>query len=206
MATGNENLLGALVTAIQICNDESHGYTMGADMNPDTDCSGLVGYALSQNGFDVPRRWNTATMIPILDAYEGFTRYTYYSGMTLKPGDILVYDEGGGTHGHTFFYAENVTGYYDENSQNQTLLPRVRIEASSSRDQVHPGDQRKNGVGAYWEVWVHSFYEPDPTAHTWYVYRWKDEPGPIPPGPEPTPGTTPLIFIKKNRGRRVIFK
>lgn len=196
-----ENLTGALTLAQQICWNENVGYVMGADMNPNTDCSGLIGYCLSQNGFNVPRRWNTTTMIPTLQAYTGFTEYIWQPGFQWQHGDIAVYDEGGGAKGHTFFYAENVTGYTDSTGRTNTtgLLTRARIEASSSRtsgysyadgdpgtipgDVNNPntsGDYPRNGVGAYWEVWVHPFSDPS-SGHTWHIFRWGGTPPPPPP-------------------------
>lgn len=192
--TGNENLSQALTIAQSICWDETHGYTMGADMDPDTDCSGFVGYALSHAGFNVPQRWDTTTMIPTLMTYPGFAHYIWYPGMQLQHGDIFVYDEGGGANGHTFFYAENVNGYTDDTANTDTtgMLSTARIEAASSRDQPHPGDQAKNGTGAHWEVWVHPYSAPS-TSHTWHLFRWHG-------GAQPQ--LTPVqiaMFHKKNR-------
>ncbi len=110
-----EDINAAINFGIAICNDETHGYIMGASLqtSPDTDCSDFVWWCLKHNGFNVPAtRWNTASMIPYLTNYEGFTKYDYTGDdFELQHGDILVYDEGGGTHGHTFFYAEQVIGY-----------------------------------------------------------------------------------------------
>ena len=196
-----EDLSGALTLAQQICWNETVGYTMGGDMNPDTDCSGLVGYCLSQNGFSVNRRWDTGTMITALQNYPGFTEYIYSSGFQWQHGDIAVYDEGGGRYGHTFFYAENVLGYTDNTGRTNTtgLLSTARIEASSSRtsgysyadgdpgtipgDVNNPnttGDYPRNGVGAYWEVWVHPFSFSE-GGHVWHIFRWQAGPGPTPP-------------------------
>ena len=187
--TGNENLAGALALAQQICWDETHGYVMGADMNPDTDCSGLVGYALSHNGFNVNQRWDTTTMIPTLSNYPGFAHYIYSSNFTPQHGDIFVYDEGGGAYGHTFFYAENVRGYTDNtgNTTNTGTLARARIEAASSRGTPQTGDQAKDGTGAHWEVWVHPWSAPS-LSHTWHVFRW---------GGAPSPGNVPPWLMAK---------
>lgn len=179
-----EDLRGALTLAQQICWDESHGYVMGADMDPDTDCSGFIGYCLSQNGFNVPRRWNTTSMIPTLRSYSGFTEFIWSSSFQWQDGDIAVYDEGGGANGHTFFYAENVMGYLDNDSVNggssRGLLARARIEASSDRGRPQTGDQ-DNGHGMHPEVWVHPFSFSD-GGHTWHIFRWNAGPG---PGPVP---------------------
>lgn len=178
-----EDLAGALRTAQQICWDESVGYVMGANMNPDTDCSGFIGYALAQNGFNVNQRWDTTTMIPALQAYPGFTEFIYSAGFTWQHGDIAVYDEGGGANGHTFFYAENVTGYLSNdpvNGNGQTgILARARIEASSDRGRPQSGDQ-DNGYGMHPEVWVHPFSFSE-GGHVWHIFRWQGAVPPVPP-------------------------
>lgn len=183
-----ENLTGALTLAQQICWDETHGYVWGADMNPDTDCSGFVGYCLSQNGFNVPRRWDTSTMIPTLQAYTGFTEYIWQPGFQWQNGDIAVWNEWNPVtqinDGHTFFYAENVTGYVSNDPTNGDgttgLLTQARIEASSNRGRPQTGDQ-DNGYGMHPEVWVHPFSFSD-GGHTWHIFRWQGGTPPVPPG------------------------
>lgn len=190
----------AIVNACNYCWDETHGYTIGGNMNPDTDCSGLVWQALYDEGFNVGSyRFDTTTMGSVLTA-AGFTEYNYYAGFPLVHGDIVMYDEGGGLNGHAFFYGENVFGYTDDTARTNSTgtLARARIEASSSRESGYlyptdpntqpgdvnnpdaPGDHPRNGVGAYWEVWVHPFSEPG-GGHSWKVYRYQG--GPVPPAP-----------------------
>lgn len=181
--TGHENINGAVAFGRNFCFDETHGYSMTDRMLPDVDCSSFVGYCLQQNGFDVSMSWNTTTMIPTLQAYPGFTEYHFTNSYTPQHGDIFVYDEGGGANGHTFFYAENVIGYTDGNADSDAtgLLSRARVEASSSRGHTQTGDHRKNGTGAYWEVWVHPWSAPDPNEHYWHVFRWGGASGTVPP-------------------------
>lgn len=222
MPTGNEDLGGALMTALQMCWNESIGYEMGGTFNPDTDCSGFVWRALHENGFDVgASRFDTTTEYNIL-VNAGFTPLVWgIDTTTPQHGDIFMYDEGGGARGHTFFYVENVYGYSDPTARTnaKAMLQRARVEASSSRESGYeypndpdtipgdvnnpdaPGDHPRNGVGAYWEVWVHAFSGNSPVygAHTWYVFRWgTTPPGPIPPGPFP-PGNMPFWLLKKIR-------
>lgn len=211
----SENIVAAMVTAMEICWDESHGYHIGADMNPDTDCSGLIGYALSHNGFNVPRRWSTTTMFPILRAYEGFTEYLWSPDFQWRNGDIAVWDNGGGENGHTFFYCSASYGYTATGdiseggsgtyaSAEKGFISPARIEASSTRGRPQEGDQ-PNPNGCHSEVWVHRF---DPIngisndvskGRIWHVFRWKaDDPAPpIPPVP-PIPGRGyPYWLLKK---------
>ena len=47
------------------------------------------------------------------------------------------------------------TGDYDTTG----IVHKVKVEAASSRGETASGDHRKNGTGAYWEVWVHAYWE-----------------------------------------------
>lgn len=208
--TGNENLGAAITLAESICWDETVGYVMGADMNPNTDCSGLIGYVLSLNGFNVPRRWNTTSMIPTLQNYPGFTEHIYdpTMGFTFKHGDIVVYDEGGGSYGHTFFIGENLYGYtgtdWHTASSNRAVLPICKVEAAGTHNHPETGDQ-DNGYGAHTEVWVHAYsgspvYQVDngQGLHwpVWHIFRWMQAP--------PPPLMHELIisrFIRKRRNQ-----
>lgn len=178
-----EDINGAINYGVQLTHNEQIGYTMGATLanSNETDCSDFVWYCLKNNGFNVPStRWSTQTMIPYLQQYEGFTEYIYTDGFIWQHGDIAVYDEGAGANGHTFFYAENVQGFTSEDdSEGTTILNRARVEASSSHGHIGNGDSRKNGVGAYWEVWTHQFYFTT-NNHTWHIFRWNGGPPPTP--------------------------
>lgn len=217
------SIAGALISAQAFCWDESIGYTMGGNMNPDTDCSGLVWQALHDNGFNVgSSRFDTTTMGSILRA-AGFTEYRYSSSFQPQPGDIFMYDEGGLNRGHTFFYAENVRGYSDPSGRSNaiSILPHAKIEASSSRESGYqypdpgtqpgdvnnpdaPGDHPRNGTGAYWEVWVHAYDSLVYGSHTWYVYRYGG--GPEPPIPIDIEKVLLFKFNKKKKGGRTLWR
>ena len=86
--------------AIAIANDNSHGYSQSNRLgNPDYDCSSLVGSALNQAGFNVPRDIVTWTMYDKLTK-AGFKRYKI-SDVSLQRGDILW------RTGHTEIYIGN---------------------------------------------------------------------------------------------------
>lgn len=210
-----EDLNGAISQAMQICFDETHGYKIGATMNPDTDCSGLIGYCLANHGFNVNPRWDTGDMITTLSNYAGFTHYVWSPNFVLQHGDIVVYDEGGGEYGHAFIYAQNIYGYLatdDENvdtnpcSSSQGFLPQARIEASSSRKHWYPGTRdpipgdQANANGCHSEVWVHA-YAPPSTSHVWHVFRWFDSPTP----PLPISIEELLIISSRNKKRRGVI-
>lgn len=194
---GSEDLAGALSLGASICWDEEHGYVMGANMNPDTDCSGFIGYCLKNNGFNVDQRWNTTSMIPALMDYPGFQHFIYSDGFNWQHGDIAVYDEGGGINGHTFFYVENIRGYLSNDPINGDgttgILSRARMEASSDRGRSQTGDQ-DNGHGMHPEVWIHPF-SFTPGGHTWHIFRWT--------GGSPSGGSMPPWLMAKNSRYKV---
>lgn len=194
------NINDALTLAQSWCWDETHGYALGgmgyASDNYDFDCSGFVGRALHDSGFLYPATHVGTLFMDTALLSAGFMKLPYSSSFAPQHGDIFVMNHG--SHGHTFFYAENVTGYTDSSARTNTtgLLSHAKIEASSSRTTGYsyvdgdpgtiPGDINnpntsvdypRNGVGAHWEVWVHAYsvlvnrntYPND--SDTW-VYRY----------------------------------
>lgn len=78
--------------AIDIANDDSHGYSQCNRTGPDYDCSSLVYYSLLNNGYTEEQlggSWpfTTFTMTSILPNI-GFDRHDYNES-ELQPGDIL---------------------------------------------------------------------------------------------------------------------
>ncbi len=100
--------LAYLQWAIDIANDDSHGYSQcNRTGSPDYDCSSLVWYSLVDGqGFDANAMggyaFSTCGEGDILKQ-NGFKEYTYTSHADLQPGDILVRDPCG-PHGHTEIY------------------------------------------------------------------------------------------------------
>ena len=184
----SNNLAAAISQAISICWDESIGYKLGgmAQSSSDgVDCSGLVGRCLSDaGGFTYPS-YHVGTInmkTPLQNA--GFTIIPVndltWLDQNIKPGDIVVLNHLDLTGGHTFFYMEDINAYTDYTADSDTTgtVHRVKIEASSNRGHSGDGDSRKNGTGAYWEVWVHAFYQlvsgydpTDPNDEI-YIARW----------------------------------
>lgn len=98
----------ALQWAINIANDQSHGYSQSSRWgNPDYDCSSLVLSAYKKAGVDVGQATYTGNMKSEL-LKHGFSDVTssinLASGANLKPGDILMYHKNGNV-GHTALYA-----------------------------------------------------------------------------------------------------
>lgn len=221
MATGS--LQAAIDEAMRMTWDQSIGYTWGGDGNPDSngyDCSAFVLRSLYRAGFNVPaHRVGTKDMKPVLQS-AGFNIIPATSqNPAVEPGDIVVF-----THytdlahinadrGHTFFYMENVLAYTDPNaySANTGIVNKVKIEASSSRGHTASGDSKRNGNGAYWEVWTHAYAgdliyaDPndgypvnDPYVDA-YVAHWPSGLNPI----EKLFGAMLLLlFLPKNKKRR----
>ena len=78
--------------AIDIANDDSHGYSQCARTGPDYDCSSLVYYSLLNSGYTAEQLggtypFATGTMDKILTGI-GFERHDY-NPSELEPGDIL---------------------------------------------------------------------------------------------------------------------
>lgn len=173
------NIQDALNEASRMAFDETIGYTWGGDGNPDSngyDCSAFVIRCLYRAGFNVPaNRMGTFFMKPHLEraGFQIIPVTTIADLNDIKHGDIVVenhfpdstYPDGAG---HTFFYAENMVGFTDAgaDSPNTGTLAKLKIEASSTRGHTAQGDSRKNGSGAYWEVWAHAYsYLIDTTTY-----------------------------------------
>ena len=162
------DLNAAINQAMSICWDESIGYNLGGmAYSPvdGVDCSGLVGRVLHDNGFNYPSyHVGTINMQSALTT-AGF-QITMINDLNvldqiIRPGDIVVMNHLDLTGGHTFFYMENIQAYTDYNaySDNVGNVARAKVEASSTRGHTAVGDHRRDGTGAYWEVWCHAYYE-----------------------------------------------
>ena len=101
--------------AIDIANDDSHGYSQCARTGPDYDCSSLVYYSLLNSGYSESQLggsypfW-TGNMDGILTGI-GFERHNY-NASELQPGDILLVHNS--NRQHTGIYAGDgkvVQGY-----------------------------------------------------------------------------------------------
>ena len=124
--------------AVDIANDETHGYSQCARNGPDYDCSSLVYYSLLNTGYTQEElggyAFATSREFEILPQI-GFDMHSYNQS-ELQPGDILWRD------GHTGIYV----------GDGQV------VEASSSR-QSYPGMPfgycGDTGDQDGTEVWVH---------------------------------------------------
>ena len=161
------SLRDAVNEAQRMCWDESIGYTFGGDGNPNVPAH-RVGTAymksyLQTAGFNI--------LYPRTDAQ---------CNQMVEPGDIIVMNHLNGSGGHTFFYMEDIRAYtdYQAYSDNIGIVHHVRVEAQSSRGNTNRGDSRRNGTGAYWEVWCHAYwsliygYDPADPGDEVYIARW----------------------------------
>lgn len=179
------DLYAAINQAISICWDETIGYRLGGmahSSSDGVDCSGLIGRCLSDaGGFNYPTSHvGTINMKPALQL-AGFTIIPVTTVLQYpQDGDIVVMNHLDLTGGHTFFYRENIQGYTDPSADSDAvgLVQFCKVEASSDRGHSGDGDSRKNGTGAYWEVWVHAFsslyggYDPTDPNDEIYIARW----------------------------------
>lgn len=177
------DLNAAIDQAMAICWDEGYGYNLGGMAQSHAagvDCSGLIGRVLHDNGFNYPSyHVGTINMGPALIA-AGFAEYNYNSSFQMQSGDIVVMNHLDMSGGHTFFYVEDIRAYTDPSadSANIGIVHHAKVEASSTRGHTAAGDHRKNGNGAYWEVWCHAYsvlingYDWTDPGDTVRVYRY----------------------------------
>mgnify|MGYP003296222683 CR=1 FL=1 len=78
----------AIEWAVDIANDNSHGYSQSRRTGPDYDCSSLVSSAFKYGGFPVSGTLTTSTMSNSFTKAE-FTRYKK-GAVTIQRGDILL--------------------------------------------------------------------------------------------------------------------
>ena len=87
--------LGYVQWAVDIANDDSHGYSQPNRFgNPDYDCSSLVYYSFLNTGYTTDDLgtsypWTVGVSMQHLPAL-GFERHTFTSVDDLMPGDILI--------------------------------------------------------------------------------------------------------------------
>lgn len=205
------DLNAAIDQAMAICWDEGYGYRLGGmalSYADGVDCSGLIGRVLHDNGFNYPSyHVGTINMGPALIS-AGFTEYNYTSGFAMQSGDIVVMNHLDLTGGHTFFYVEDIRAYTDPyaDSANIGIVHNAKVEASSTRGHTAQGDHRKNGNGAYWEVWSHAYavlingYDWTDPGDSVKVYRY---PGGYKPGRNAAAGFMAILsgFTKTRRKR-----
>lgn len=106
-AAAKPNMETSLTWAVNIANDNSHGYSQTNRQGPDYDCSSLVINALKKGGFSTGNASYTGNMMSELTK-NGFTWIPWSqigSVSNLKRGDILFYRTG--NSGHTEFYLGN---------------------------------------------------------------------------------------------------
>lgn len=177
------NLDAAIQQAISICWDETIGYRLGgmAQSSADgVDCSGLIGRCLSDaGGFNYPT-YHVGTINmkqALIDAGFHIIPVTTPTQYPIDK-DIVVLNHLDLTGGHTFFYVENIQAYTDSSADTDTvgLVQYAKVEASLDKGDPSDGDHRKNGTGAYWEVWAHAFsslyggYDPtDPNDEIYFA-------------------------------------
>lgn len=104
----NPSIEKALTWAVNIANDDSHGYSQSNRNGPDYDCSSLVCNALKKAGFNIGNATYTGNMESELTQH-GFKWIPWSqigSTKNLRRGDILLYHRNGNI-GHTEFYLGN---------------------------------------------------------------------------------------------------
>ena len=192
----------ALALAQSICWDEGYGYREGghaASYADGVDCGGLVFHCLNYAGYNVADTSPGVRYMNGILSGIGFNVFQYNGDLnSLQHGDIItmVHYEGGVViAGHTTFICRNILAYTDSSadSDNVDTIALAKVEGSSTRGHTTQGDHRKNGTGAYWEVWCHAFvnlYDSGTYLPT-EVYVCRD------PNYTPTPPDQKLYFTLK---------
>lgn len=123
--------------AINIANDNRHGYSQAVRWGPDYDCSSLVVAALKNTGFQVGDAVYTGNMRSELTKY-GFRWYTDFSN--LKRGDILL------VHNNSRQHTEIYLG------EGRTVGAHI---AETGGIYGVAGDQTGNeiSIGPYYSIW-----------------------------------------------------
>lgn len=106
----------AISWAVDIANDNSHGYSMQNRYGPDYDCSSFVAAAFRQGGFDISATLWTGNMEQAFKAV-GFKAYSA-SSVTLQRGDILLRHDN--VQQHTELYIGNnqcVAAHWDDDGR-----------------------------------------------------------------------------------------
>lgn len=84
------DLAQAIQNMIDLCEDDSHGYSMANRWGPDYDCSSSIITALRNAGFDTGSANVTSDMSRELCA-NGWERLS--AGVDKEPGDLLLNDQ-----------------------------------------------------------------------------------------------------------------
>ena len=128
--SGAGSVESAVTWAINIANDDSHGYSQSRRTGPDYDCSSFVSTAYRQAGFNLTGEENTGTMINAFTK-AGFTWIPASSiadfpsnSTNLIRGDVLM------KSGHTEMYIGN-----------NKLVGAHHGTYENINDEGHPGDQ-----------------------------------------------------------------
>lgn len=140
--------IGYLSLAVDIANDESHGYTLNVgydkdyDGSGDFDCASYVSYCLIHSGYypgasDLP--CETMDMREALTdpdvgfVAKPFSYQEFFNGsIILNVGDILLYENPTGGYGHVEFYIGNgqTIGAHSDANLNPTPGDQTGLEIS----------------------------------------------------------------------------
>ena len=88
-AAADPRIEEALEWAVEIAEDDTHGYSRRNRTGPNYDCSSFVSFALMAGGFDLEGPYGTSNIRPALEKL-GFTVYRRSEVASLCRGDILL--------------------------------------------------------------------------------------------------------------------
>ena len=99
---GEDRVEAAIQWALEIANDNTHGYSQKSRNGPEYDCSSLVAAAFRSAGFGIEGNVYTGNMKSVFEKL-GFKVYKK-GEVELQRGDILLRPVKGETYGHTEIY------------------------------------------------------------------------------------------------------
>lgn len=192
ISAGYAKVIRATQLAVQIANDDTHGYDQRQSKRygPDFDCSSLVSYCLQQAGFNIdPHGTYTGNLAKKLTDL-GFTNVRsdiQADGTGLQYGDILL----------------TVTNHHTGFSLGEQNGVQMICDAISDEHGGKGGDNTQTGDQTGREIMVRRFrssifYRSFSTLQ--YVFRWTDGGG----GSDPYPvgGTFVIRIPELRRGKR----
>lgn len=129
--------------AIDIANDDSHGYSNCNRYGPDYDCSSLVYYSLINSGYSTEQLGSTPFYTYTMNDYliaAGFERHSYNPN-ELQAGDILLRD------GHTAMYIGNNQIVHATHNEKGVLCGGAEGDQTGSEIMV------QDGLGGNWNYY-----------------------------------------------------
>ena len=152
------SIAAAVAWAVNIANDDTHGYDQQYRTGPDYDCSSFVAAALIAGGFNISPTSYTGNLAQQLLA-AGFASVPISA--VRKPGDIfLVHHTSGDMRQHVLMCVDAANVVEATTNENGTTTGGQTGDQTGTEIYVHPY------VGGSWDY--HFTYGATPVTATWH--------------------------------------